>query len=442
MHYAKNGKSEFDIIPSDKTLLNPKDVKLNPMDKAVIWAINRGLKTYKDAYGESVEAWYKANNAETKNILEENAIDKYDFDLMVGLITDKFVQYPNLLKQIDEKGGLEFLQKSTHTMGNNRWSSNNPKNMFIKALIQAYKNTNKQILTPAATVLKTFTNYSGAAKDADTIWANIGKEFGLGKQVNYRPEDLQKLTKEQLQEVENAYQQAVKDLGRKSLDANTFAGGLVRRDYLQAKSADAVFAISTIVQPNEKDPKNYINKTNKPLVAGGTGYAVQMAINLGKPVYVFDQIKNKWFVWKNNNFVEITTPILTQKFAGIGTREINENGKQAIRDVYEKSTQSSKPIVAYRTRGNNVQITDEYINQLIQSGNITYTDEDGKPCAEVGLKNANFTKGGKWKVYEIFEGKSHKQGGIDINIKNNQISFTNKNGSIKAKYGLVIPKGD
>ena len=144
-----------------------------------------------------------------------------------------------------------------------------------------------------------------------------------------------------------------------------------------------------------------------------------------------------WFT-----FIEIDTPTLTKKFAGIGTREINENGKQAIRDVYEKSTQSSKPIVAYRTRGNNVQITDEYINQLIQSGNITYTDEDGKPCAEVGLKNANFTKGGKWKVYEIFEGKSHKQGGIDINIKNNQISFTNKNGSIKAKYGLVVPKGD
>jgi len=32
------------------------------------------------------------------------------------------------------------------------------------------------------------------------MWENIGKEFGLGKQVNYRPEDLKKLTKEQLQE--------------------------------------------------------------------------------------------------------------------------------------------------------------------------------------------------------------------------------------------------
>jgi len=185
--------------------------------------------------------------------------------------------------------------------------------------------------------LKEAINYSGAAKGGDTIWENRGKEYGLGKQVNYRPEDLKKLTKEQLQEVENAYQQAVKDLGRKPLAANTFAGGLVRRDYLQAKAADAIFAISEIVQPGKKDPKGYINKTNKPLVAGGTGYAVQMGINLGKPVYVFDQKQNQWFIWNNNNFIKTSTPTLTQKFAGIGTREINENGKQAIRNVYEQS---------------------------------------------------------------------------------------------------------
>ena len=80
------------------------------------------------------------------------------------------------------------------------------------------------------------------------------------------------------------------------------------------------------------------------------------------------------------------------------------------------------------------------LNQLEQENKI---EKDctgkGKLKAEKGLQT-NFTKGGKWEIYEIFEGKSHKQGGIDINIKNNQISFTNKNGSIKAKYGLVIPK--
>ena len=83
----------------------------------------------------------------------------------------------------------------------------------------------------------------------------------------------------------------------------------------------------------------------------------------------------------------------------------------------------------------------EQVEKILKEENTIEKDctSGGKLKAEKGLQT-NFTKGGKWKIYEIFEGKSHKQGGIDINIKNNQISFTNKNGNIKAKYGLVISK--
>jgi hypothetical protein len=248
---------------------------------------------------------------------------------------------------------------------------------YVKGL-RYVKPVKQKVQTETSKVdLKSFINYSGAASGADTIWENTGKEFGLGKQVNYKPESLKKLTKEELKEIEDAYQQAVKDLGRKPLDADTFAGGLVRRDYLQAKAADSVFAISTIVEPGEKDPKGYINKTNKPLVAGGTGYAVQMAINLGKPVYVFDQIKNKWFYWNNNNnFEEVSTPVLTEKFAGIGTREINDNGKKAIKNVYEKTTQSSNSSKSNLINPNKKQLQNELfeIYYDVLSSPLSYVD--------------------------------------------------------------------
>lgn len=196
-----------------------------------------------------------------------------------------------------------------------------------------------------------FTNYSGAAIGGDKYWESIGKNYKIGKQVNYRPEDLSKLTKEQLEETEIAYKKAVKDLGRKELEKGTFAGGLVRRDYLQAKAADTIFAISAIVKPGEKDKKGYINKTKNEIVEGGTGYAVQMGINLGKKVYVFDQNKKQWFKAEKQTidlfekeesviFIPIETPILDKKFAGIGTRELNESGKKAIENVYAKSFSS------------------------------------------------------------------------------------------------------
>lgn len=216
----------------------------------------------------------------------------------------------------DRKAILELANTKFNEKGADKEVVNDFDNSYTS---QAFK-TNK---------LSTYTNYSGAAKGSDTEWANIGKEYGLGKQVDYTVESMDnpRLTQENREEIETAYQAAVKFLERKPLDADSYAGKLVRRDYLQAKAADSIFAISTITN----------NKVN-----GGTGYAVTMAINMNKSVHVYDQVKKQWYTWDytTNTFKEETTPTLTPKFAGIGTREINENGKQAIRDVYQRTINS------------------------------------------------------------------------------------------------------
>lgn len=49
-----------------------------------------------------------------------------------------------------------------------------------------------------------------------------------------------------------------------------------------------------------------------------------MAIDVNKPVYVFDQERNKWYTKVDEDWVEIGTPTLTPNFAGIGTRNINQ----------------------------------------------------------------------------------------------------------------------
>jgi hypothetical protein len=83
--------------------------------------------------------------------------------------------------------------------------------------------------------------------------------------------------------------------------------------------------------PNQKnDTRVAIN----PGVQGGTGYAVAMAILHGKPVYVFDQERNKWFKNIDGKWYESDIPVLTENFAGIGTRNLNNNGKKAIEDAY------------------------------------------------------------------------------------------------------------
>ena len=61
-------------------------------------------------------------------------------------------------------------------------------------------------------------------------------------------------------------------------------------------------------------------------------------------IHVFHQGTNAdnttpvgWYKWDGANFIPTKTPILTTKFAGIGTQKINEAGKQAIDDVYQET---------------------------------------------------------------------------------------------------------
>jgi hypothetical protein len=63
----------------------------------------------------------------------------------------------------------------------------------------------------------------------------------------------------------------------------------------------------------------------------------------------------------------------------------------------------------------------------------------GAPKAEKGAQ-FGFTPGSKWKIIKDFKGKSHEQGGIDINISNDGIKMSTKNGKFKAENGIIIGK--
>ena len=174
-------------------------------------------------------------------------------------------------------------------------------------------------------------------KGGDSIFKEVADELGI-KTIGYSPQHMNRLTAEQKQEIENAYQQTAKDLGRTILASNTIAGQLVRRDYLQAKAGDSIFAIGNIVYPGQRNSKGYIVKSKGPSVDGGTGYAVQMAINMGKPIHIFVPSERQWYSYDytKKDFVKEFPPKLTPKFTGIGTRDVsgNEIIKNFIRQIF------------------------------------------------------------------------------------------------------------
>jgi hypothetical protein len=76
-------------------------------------------------------------------------------------------------------------------------------------------------------------------------------------------------------------------------------------------------------------------------VKGGTGWGAEFAKLCNKPLYLFDQKRNSWFIWNKVDWVEYKSgdgPVISQvHFTGTGTRLLEENGRQAIRELFERS---------------------------------------------------------------------------------------------------------
>jgi len=185
--------------------------------------------------------------------------------------------------------------------------------------------------------------HSGGAVGSDTEWENIGKEFGV-KTNAYSYKTTYHVSENKVEISEADYKEGIIEVNKANKWLNRYGiqkyMNLLARNWAQVKYSDQVIAIGYIVKKGEKNPKGYYNKGKFDMVDGGTGYACQMSINNKREVFVFDQVRNKWFRWSYSSlcYIECDCPKITyQNFAGIGTREIKSNGIQAIRDVFNKT---------------------------------------------------------------------------------------------------------
>ena len=183
-------------------------------------------------------------------------------------------------------------------------------------------------------------NFSGGAQGSDSVFESEGENYRV-KTVAYSfyghnisSKNRWCLTNEQLEEGWNHVLIANKTLNRNISNISNYVKKLLSRNWYQVKNSDCIYAIGVFKSDGTID--------------GGTGWACQESIDNDKPIYFFDQNKNKWFKYEKGHgdlnhdrfaepdgFREISyIPPLTEKFAGIGTRNLNENGKKAIIELY------------------------------------------------------------------------------------------------------------
>ena len=293
----------------------------------------------------------------------------YTNNLFKG-ISDNF---SNAIQRINNTKSLEEFQQLYNELAKeNNWD-NLKTDKSSKILEDFYTDVFNQLSVQPQnqpTGLSTYTNHSGGAAGSDTQWDVVGKEFGMTNNKHYytgvrspknAPLGNVDITDEPIA-VEGARKvaQAAKQMWDYKYNAMT--DKRLIRNWAQVANSDAVFAIGTLGKKGDiwkgDEKKAEPRRLLKFAVQGGTGYAVEMAIQAGKPVYVFDQVRDQWYKNIDGEWSKSEVPVLTKNFAGIGTREINEAGKQAIKDVYENTlNQTAEPVAQTEgiTKGKEIQ---------------------------------------------------------------------------------------
>lgn len=174
---------------------------------------------------------------------------------------------------------------------------------------------------------------SGGAQGSDSVFGNECLKRNI--QVidwsfeghNTKSKSIKILTKEELEEGFEHIKVANKTLKRNIYRLSPYVKNLLSRNWYQVLNSEAIFAVGNLTE----DLK---------FVEGGTGWCVQAAIDNRKPTYVFEQNLNFWFKYSYvfHRFIQMhTDPKLTKTFAGVGTREINENGINAINRLFNNN---------------------------------------------------------------------------------------------------------
>lgn len=192
--------------------------------------------------------------------------------------------------------------------------------------------------------LKGLVCHSGGAEGSDTYFNQIGKEYGV-RTIDYSYKTKYHKSDDKFEISDEDYNEGIAQINTANKTLNRFGihryMNLLARNWAQVKYSDVIYAIGSIMKPGQKTSKGYYNKSKFEVIDGGTGYAVQMGINNNKDIFVFDQNKGIWYRWSYTSlrFVEFDKDIkiFSNNFAGIGTREINDIGIDAIRQLYKNT---------------------------------------------------------------------------------------------------------
>ena len=170
------------------------------------------------------------------------------------------------------------------------------------------------------------TLYSGGLKGAETAFGEAAEKWGLSE-VNFsfaghalnRNKNVVVLSDEELERGDISMELASKMMNRNYYEKKKLRK-ILQTIFHFVNKGHQVFVVGTILEDNT--------------VKGGTGWAVELAKLFNRPVSVFDQNRNQWFSWEAGQWREAAPRIQHETVAGSGTRNLTDEGKKAIEQLF------------------------------------------------------------------------------------------------------------
>jgi hypothetical protein len=175
--------------------------------------------------------------------------------------------------------------------------------------------------------------FSGGAPGAESSFGESAERYGI-EEVNFtfeghqieRRRGVRALNHEELLAGDVSLAYVSRLMNRRFSDAPTLRKVLQTLWY-QVNNGQEIFVIGTILEDQT--------------VRGGTGWGAEFAKLCNKPLCVFDQDRDSWFRWTGSSWAPATgavRPVVGHPhFTGTGTRNLRDNGRRAIAELFERS---------------------------------------------------------------------------------------------------------
>jgi hypothetical protein len=181
--------------------------------------------------------------------------------------------------------------------------------------------------------------FSGGANGADHAWGLMALEkkhdlihFTFSGHKPAVDKNLQLLSEHELKTADPYVLHASKFMKRKYPSNKEHVNNLIRRNWYQIRFAERIYAIANFLQEDPGTLK----------ISGGTAWAATMYVDrwyMEKnfkecELYLFDMQSNTWMQWWETWKTIERPPIPYGRYAGIGSRDISDEGIRAIFEVY------------------------------------------------------------------------------------------------------------